>query len=112
MKNPTGIRNGLQQSIRDCLKSGSMTHATLCELLPQFTARQISQALEHLYCNAGGVTRSGTKNNRIYSLFRAEAKTDAPVLNFRPLCRDPFENWRRCERAPFDPSRDLVALIR
>ena len=105
-------RNGLQQNIRECLKSGSMTHATLCELLPQFNARQISQALEHLFCNAGGITRSGTKNNRIYSLFKPEAKTEQPVLNFKPLQRDPFANWRLCERAPFDPARDTVGLVR
>ena len=111
-KNSNARGLGLQQNIRDCLKHGDMNHATLCGLLPQFTARQISQALEHLYCNAGGITRSGTKNNRIYSLFKQANQGKPLVKEFKPLQRDPFEAWKLCTRAPFDPARDVVVLVR
>ena len=108
-KNLTTRSLGLKDDIRACLKNGAISHATLCELLPAFTPRQISQSLDHLR-TMGGISRTGGRKNYLYSIYRPGEKVPAMTHAFKPLKRDIFSNWRLCDRAPFDGR--LTALIR
>lgn len=103
-----------QQRVYAMTERGALTFEVLRQKCPRFTVWQVRRAVKDLL-SKGHLVSDGHRP-KLYS--RTDVKPvvreslPLPVLHFKPLKRDPFELWRRCERAPFDPSRDLVALIR
>lgn len=113
---PGGTKQGseLQDRIKALLAKRDLSRGRIDYLLPQFTEQQITNAIQHLLSHAGGIVAKGTKNNRIYGLFKAPPATAAKAVvpvHISPLKRDPFALWKLCERAPFDPA-DVPSLVR
>jgi hypothetical protein len=108
------VNETLKDRIKRLLAKRDLARARIDYLLPEFTEQQITNALQHLVSHAGGVVAKGTKNNRIYGLFRAPPVTEAKVVvpvHIKTLKRDPFELWKLCDRAPFTTA-DVPSLVR
>lgn len=89
---------------------GALKHGELAQKLPKFSRAQIGRRLVALV-DAGKLQTTGGAMSKRYEIRQQEEKVLGPVKPFNPLNRDIFENWKLCERDPFE-ALDVPRLIR
>lgn len=109
-----GYKNCKEHVYSLAAQGGAHSFEYLRQKSPRYTIWQVRRATKDLLA-AGRFVTDGHRPKRYASAGVKAVVKDAvqmPVLNFKPLRRDPFEMWRLCERAPYDPVRDVVVLVR
>lgn len=102
----------LMESITAVLGEWTLEYQRIFERLPQYSRSALARVLI-VMVDSGKIITSGSKVHKKYTL--AENYTRAPIAparEFKPLTgRDPFANWRLCQRDPFDEA-GVPRLIR
>lgn len=105
---------GATAAIRHALRGGeSLTFDELRVRCQQYTHSQVRTNLAQLVSFTCEVISDGLRPAH-YSVASAAARQagDRQALTaFTPLKRDPFANWRLCDRDPYETSRAAVHRV-
>jgi len=98
------------------LKTGEQTYQQVCDGMLHRTRGNLSGALSTLV-RYNRIVTSGDKKNQTYTVRpRTEEKSTGLkkyVPPIKPLLGSGLtSNWELCQRAPFDPAKDVGRLIR
>lgn len=106
----SGQKNGSTEAVRKVIKQA--THPlTIGQIrgnpnLEWYSEKQVMTALKTL-TGQGQVVKEGEGEDATYGK-RKPVVLKPLVMEFRVLKRDLFENWRLCERDPYETTRSAV----